>query len=153
MASQTNVVVIQGKTFSDIETKTWDNGGSVIKFQLGFLESKYYDKEKSKMIYKNGFISVKKNISAKAEGMLERYQRAIVKGIQVSVTGRLGFEEWTGKDGKKVSRIVLAADSIDVVAEEERQYQQSQPNRSSNGYGGGYDAPNPDEGGKDEIPF
>lgn len=153
MASQVNMVVIQGKMFSEVDTYNFPQGGSVIKIQIGFLESKYYDKEKSKMIYKNGFISVKKNISAKAEGMLERYQRTLVKGCQVVVTGKLGFEEWQGKDGKKVSRIVLVADAIDIITEEERQ-QQSQPSRG--GYGGespdtNYDAPDPD--GKDEIPF
>lgn len=160
MGLNTNVVVLAGRVCIDPEEKTFDNGGSVVKLSISFLESSYKDKA-GKWVYKNGFITVKKNFSGQASS---DYMMNMVKGTHVQVQGHLGFEEWGGQGGKpKVSKIVLVADKITGLdasshASEGGGGQQRQQQQGRKPAGGGYDAPNPDEGYGDtstngDIPF
>lgn len=150
MAFQPNTISIEVKVFSDLETKAFNNGGSVVKFQAGFLESSWFDAKEKKTKYKNGFITVKKNIGEKMPAEAKAVIEGIAKGDKVCIVGHLGYEEWE-KEGKKVSKIVLVADHIYPIA-----MARGNSNASRNGGGREYDAPDPDDdGGRDrnEIPF
>lgn len=171
MACNINTITITGKVMRDAEERTFSNGGSIVSFSIGFLESSWWDAKEKKMQYKNGFLDVKKRFGDKGDPkwVLEK----VVKGTQVAITGHLGFEEWETKDKERRSKVVLIADKIqffDASSEssgDHRNQGRSSDRGSSRGNSRGndrqgnsrnsrdYDAPDPDvdDGGRDNIPF
>jgi len=155
MALQTNVVIVAGRVSRDAETKEFNNGGKIVSFDIGFLESTYKDNKSGKWVYKNGFVTVKKNFSAEANA---DYVANLAKGMHVVIQGKLGFEQW-GEGQAKRSRVVLVADKIstlDAPTGSESASRKEQKRGSGGNRDGGYpdyDAPDPDADEGGDIPF
>lgn len=127
----------------EFEKRTFQDGGCIISFSIGFLESSYFDKQQKKMVYKNGFADVKKKFTA--QGKPEYLENSLVAGTHVLIEGRLGFEEWQDKNtNAKRSRITIVADRVSPITAEQgstgngnRQSnsRQSAPKDDDNGFG------------------
>lgn len=120
---------------------------------------KFKDKD-GKWQYKNGFVSVKRfyNDKGNPDWLLE----TAVKGTDVVVTGKLGFEQWETKEGEKKSKLTIIADNIqfmDASSSTERGADNRRPHKGYKGKAGRdtgsnsrqYEAPDPDDG--DDTPF
>lgn len=166
--AQPNQVTIEGKVFSDAESRDFQNGGSIVSFQIGFLESSYWSKDQDKMIYKNGFIRCKKNLSDKSSEALVEAIKGVRKGDRLLIVGHLGFEEWEDRSTqKKRSQILLIIDNFynlsgsgsgsgrgDREEREERQETRSSSRQSPSRRQRDTEPDDePEQDDKDEIPF
>lgn len=162
MSINLNALTISGRVTRDSEKRDFSKGGCVVSFDIGFLESKFKDKD-GKWQYKNGFVSVKRfyNDKGNPDWLLE----TAVKGTDVIVTGKLGFEKWETNEGEKKSKLTIIADNIqfmDASSSTERGADNRRPHRGYKGKAGRdtgsnsrqYDAPDPDDDDDDGgVPF
>lgn len=158
MSINLNALTISGRLTRDAEKRDFSKGGCVVSFDIGFLESKYKDSD-GKWQYKNGFVTIKRfyNDNGNPDWLLE----AAVKGTDVIVTGKLGFEQWE-KDGEKKSKLTIIADNVQFMNASSSTERGADNRRTHKGYKGKagrdtggnssrYDAPDPDDG--DDTPF
>lgn len=172
MPTNINNLVITGRLTRDAEDRKFNGGGGVIGFGIGFLESSYKGQD-GKMVYKNGFVDVKKFYGEKQGKMADWLMEAAVKGAHVAIVGKLGFEEWEdSKSGSKRNKLTVVAENIQFMnapsgSDSSRDSQKGNDRGGSrsggNRSGGerrsnnGYETPDPDADGdgwgKEEIPF
>lgn len=114
-----NSLGIIGRLTADAQIKTFDNGFSIISFDICFntavknKEGKYED-------YPN-FVSVKypgKNI--------DNFLTYLIKGKQVGIEGHLKQDRWE-TDGKKNSKVLIEAEHIQLCGGASRKEESSAP--------------------------
>lgn len=160
-----NTVIIGGMLSRDPEERTFSNGGMIVQFGIGFLESSWFDKDTKKWKYKNGFLDVKKSLSGNyAKEQAEKIM-TLAKGMHVIIEGKLGFEQWDDKNGGKRSKVVLVASKItplNATSSEpaQRSGTKRPPSRAGRNAETADDAPPPDDewgeasgGDGDGLPF
>ena len=154
MPVNVNIMILSGRIMRDPERRDFSNGGCIVSFGLGFLESSWFDKTEKKWKYKNGFVDVKKSFNgdSKPDYLLE-----IAKGMDVIIEGKLGYEEWDDKKaGGKRTKVVFVASKVTGLKASTASTNQENKGRSGGSSRTYHDAPNPDDdegGNREDIPF
>jgi single-strand DNA-binding protein len=128
MAQDLNSVILVGRLTKDAELKYLTSGTAVMKFSLAVNRSQKTD---SGWTDKASFFDVE--YFGKGAEAVNQY---MTKGKQVGVKGTLEQQTWE-KDGEKRSKVVIKADSVQLLGGEK----QSKPAHQEQG---GYE---------DDIPF
>ena len=115
-SSDINSVVIVGRLTRDVELKYMNNGNAVASMSIAVNRSK---KEGDQWVSEAHFFDV--SYFGKGAEAVKPYLR---KGKQIAVQGSLRQNRWE-KDGQKQSRVVIVADSVELLG-------------GNGGNGGGY---------------
>lgn len=115
-SSDINSVVIVGRLTRDVELKYMNNGNAVASMSIAVNRSK---KEGDQWVSEAHFFDV--SYFGKGAEAVKPY---LTKGKQVAVQGSLRQNRWE-KDGQKQSRVVIVADSVELLG-------------GNGGNGGGY---------------
>ena len=115
-SSDINSVVIVGRLTRDVELKYMNNGNAVASMSIAVNRSK---KEGDQWISEAHFFDV--SYFGKGAEAVKPY---LTKGKQIAVQGSLRQNRWE-KDGQKQSRVVIVADSVELLG-------------GNGGNGGGY---------------
>ncbi|MEO5360611.1 MAG: single-stranded DNA-binding protein [Nitrospirota bacterium] len=107
MPNDTNNCIFTGTLGRDIELKYVSNNMAIASFSIAVNSTKKVGNEwKSE----TDWIMVK-CFGKQAESIAERAQ----KGTPLMVSGRLKQEKWETKDGEKKERIIVLANSVEVL--------------------------------------
>ena len=115
-SSDINSVVIVGRLTRDVELKYMNNGNAVASMSIAVNRSK---KEGDQWVSEAHFFDV--SYFGKGAEAVKPY---LTKGKQIAVQGSLRQNRWE-KDGQKQSRVVIVADSVELLG-------------GNGGNGGGY---------------
>jgi single-strand DNA-binding protein len=125
MASNTNNVTIEGNMVRDPELRTTNGGQSICSFSIAsnrfFKKGDEFDKEVSYF-----------DVQCWA-GLAQDVNSRGKKGSSVKITGRLKQERWVNKEGKNCQRIIIVAESVQVIQKQNNYYHEGQV-RSCNEY-------------------
>lgn len=97
-----NSVVVQGRLTRDAKYTQVNEKGGWMELSVAFNSVK---KEGTNYVQVPNYVVVK---SFTPPWMVEE----ALKGTMATVNGELSMEEWTGKDGNKVQRLVIKTDSF-----------------------------------------
>lgn len=150
-----NKVLLVGNLVRDPEVRYLPSGSAVADLRLAV--SRRFKTQQGEQRDETCFISVA--LFGKSAEVAGQYLK---KGRSIFVEGRLKFEEWE-KDGKKNSRISVAADRFDFVSDGRRQdggdgpgdarpAAASRPAAPAEGPGDEPAGPAP-EGDREDLPF
>ena len=114
--SDINSVIIVGRLTRDVELKYMNNGNAVASMSIAVNRSK---KEGDQWVSEAHFFDV--SYFGKGAEAVKPY---LTKGKQIAVQGSLRQNRWE-KDGQKQSRVVIVADSVELLG-------------GNGGNGGGY---------------
>jgi single-strand DNA-binding protein len=167
-----NRVVLLGRLTRDVEVRAFANGGKVAKFGFAVEAGRKKDKDTGKWESEPCFLDVQvfnRGENGKSADIAEQY---LAKGKLVLIEGKLKMDSWTSKDGEKRNKIMVEADSFQMVDKKEGGGEERgpdpfastptrQPARSvgeqyrDKSLDDGEVTPNyaPDPTNKDEIPF
>jgi single-strand DNA-binding protein len=169
-----NKVMLIGRLTRDPEARTFSNGGKVVKF--GFAVNNRRKNQQSGQ-WEDEPVFVDMEVFNRGENgrQADLVEQSLRKGHQVFIEGHLRFEQWTGQDGQKRSKLVVRVDNFQFLeprsdgasGEGGSRYQRSAPAASrpaaparSAPAPGGYDEPSshdqepPDsEPSGEDIPF
>ena len=115
-SSDINSVIIVGRLTRDVELKYMNNGNAVASMSIAVNRSK---KEGDQWVSEAHFFDV--SYFGKGAEAVKPY---LTKGKQIAVQGSLRQNRWE-KDGQKQSRVVIVADSVELLG-------------GNGGNGGGY---------------
>lgn len=115
-SSDINSVVIVGRLTRDVELKYMNNGNAVASMSIAVNRSK---REGDQWVSEAHFFDV--SYFGKGAEAVKPY---LTKGKQIAVQGSLRQNRWE-KDGQKQSRVVIVADSVELLG-------------GNGGNGGGY---------------
>jgi len=104
----TNIVVLIGRLTRDAVLTATKGGTSVLKFSIAVSKSR-----KSGDTYKDEPHFFEIVVWGKLAESLSNY---LTKGKQVSITGELTQERWSGDDGKNHSKVTVTASSIQLLS-------------------------------------
>lgn len=130
-ATNINMVIVTGNLTADPELKETSNGTPVCELRIASNAS----------IKKEGNWTTKTNYfpintwGAQAENV----SKYLTKGSKIGVEGRLEYQSWESKEGKKQSRLVITAKQIEFL---------SKPKSAGSG-----STEDPPEGFEEELPF
>lgn len=109
-----NKIELAGNLGMNPEVKTLEGGKKVVKFSLAET-SGYYDKNKQ-------YIENTQWHNVEAWGKLaESIEEKFSKGDNVYIDGRIKYNSWEDKDGKKLSATVVVVESISTVAKAKKE--------------------------------
>lgn len=114
--SDINSVIIVGRLTRDVELKYMNNGSAVASMSIAVNRSK---KEGDQWVSEAHFFDV--SYFGKGAEAVKPY---LTKGKQIAIQGSLRQNRWE-KDGQKQSRVVIVADSVELLG-------------GNSGNGGGY---------------
>lgn len=141
MGRDLNQITILGNVGNDAEIKTFDNGGQIANFSVATTES-WKDKAGE---WQN--ITTWHRVVVKNKFLVEKAQRAVVKGARVLVQGQSLTRSFTTSDGteKFITELVVPmfAGLVEVQPNGKDQESDGQ-SQTSDGF---------DDGLDDEIPF
>jgi single-strand DNA-binding protein len=135
-----NSVTLTGRLTKDIEVK--QVGETTIgKFDIA---CGYSEKVKGEWVKKTSFLTCKK-------WRVEKISQYLVKGQMVAVNGKIVQEQWTDKEGKKASKIIVMADELMLLGgnKSDNKSQQSTQQNTPSDNGMDNQEPSPDQ----EITF
>ena len=104
--SDINSVIIVGRLTRDVELKYMNNGNAVASMSIAVNRSK---KEGDQWVSEAHFFDV--SYFGKGAEAVKPY---LTKGKQIAVQGSLRQNRWE-KDGQKQSRVVIVADSVELL--------------------------------------
>ena len=131
-----------GRLTADPEMRYSNSGMAIASFNIASSE-KYKDKEKVCFINCTSF-------GALAEKVIMPYLK---KGSQVYISGKLNFEQWTDKEGKKQSKHTISVDNLQMLGSRDDNTN-SQPQRQQHQTQKQYNrTEQPPEISDNEIPF
>ncbi|MBN2651128.1 MAG: single-stranded DNA-binding protein [Spirochaetales bacterium] len=108
-----NSVLLEGNLVRDPDFKTLDSGTSLLVFSVAL--NRYYKGEDG---YKKDVVFIDVDVWGKqASNCVDRLQ----KGSLVRVIGRLKQDIWENHEGKKVSKIKVVADHIEIKTLQSKQ--------------------------------
>ena len=119
MPSNINHVTLAGRLTRDPELRTTTGGMEVLTFSLA-VNSRQKGQD-GQWGDKAGFFDVKM-FGARA-GKLAGY---LAKGAKVAVSGRLDWQSWEGRDGKRHTKVEVIADELELMDGGGRGQQQAQ---------------------------
>lgn len=100
-----NRVSLVGRLTKNVDVKTFPNGGSILNLSLA---SNYSTKKNGEWVDETSFFEIRYSTKSTAiAGFL-------LKGTQIAADGTLKQERWE-KGGQKYSKIVIWADSIQLL--------------------------------------
>jgi single-strand DNA-binding protein len=168
-----NKVMLIGRLTREPESRSFSNGGKVVKFGFA-VNNRKKNMSTGQWEDEPVFVDCEAFNRGDQGGLADRIEQSLHKGSQIFVEGHLRFDQWTDKDGNKRSRLLVRVDNFQYLDPRGEGggggsgggYGRSQaPTRGSapmaNQGGGGYDDPGHDpEGfggppprGDEEIPF
>lgn len=101
-----NKVMIIGRLTRDAEEKKFDNGGSILNISIAVNRSV---KKGEQWVDEASFLEVRYSVKTGSKMIAN-----LCKGKQIGVSGSLKQERWES-NGQKNSRIVIAADNIQLL--------------------------------------
>ena len=104
--SDINSVIIVGRLTRDVELKYMNNGNAVASMSIAVNRSK---KEGDQWVSEAHFFDV--SYFGKGAEAVKPY---LTKGKQIAIQGSLRQNRWE-KDGQKQSRVVIVADSVELL--------------------------------------
>ena len=104
-----NKVILAGNLVKDPKVTTTTSGAKVANFSIA-LNRNYKTKTEGKIASEVTFVDIE--AWAKQCEIVERFCK---KGSGIHIEGRLKQNSWTGEDGKKKSRIVVAAERVNLL--------------------------------------
>lgn len=127
-----NNLTIIGRLTDDVELKYTPNGMAIGSFSIA---CNYTKKQGDQYVDMTSFFDV--SLFGKSAENLKPY---LTKGKQVAINGSLKQERWQDKDGGKRSRVLIYAQEVELLGENQQQaLQQAQPQQQapqqSYGYG------------------
>jgi single-strand DNA-binding protein len=137
LASSINVVVISGRLGRDSETKFTNGGTAVTNFSLATNRTVKEGGEFKDVTDWHNIVAFKK----------EALANYLLKGKEVTVTGRIQTRSYDGKDGQKRYITEIIADQIQLHG---GNGSQAAPSAAKGGYNPEYDTNNPID---DDVPF
>ena len=105
-SSDINSVIIVGRLTRDVELKYMNNGNAVASMSVAVNRSK---KEGDQWVSEAHFFDV--SYFGKGAEAVKPY---LTKGKQIAIQGSLRQNRWE-KDGQKQSRVVIVADSVELL--------------------------------------
>jgi single-strand DNA-binding protein len=167
-----NKVMLIGRLTREPESRSFSNGGKVVKFGFA-VNNRKKNMSTGQWEDEPVFVDCEAFNRGDQGGLADRIEQSLHKGSQIFVEGHLRFDQWTDKDGNKRSRLLVRVDNFQYLDPRGEgggggggNYQRNQaPMRGSapmSSVGGGYDDPGHDpEGfgggppprGDEEIPF
>lgn len=142
MAQQdTNIVVVTGRLTRDAESRVVGADTTVTDLRLAFTSR---EKRGDQYEDRSNFVDI---TLWRRDGLLPY----LTKGVQITVTGNLRFEEWE-KDGQKRNALKVVAQDVQLLNSRSENTQQGPPRSSGN------DIPTPpptrgSSAGDMDIPF
>ena len=106
MATDNNVVVINGRLVASMETKTTPNGGYIGSFTIAVNRDKKHG---------DAWESVPSFFDCDIYGAtVKNLQSYLYKGKQVSILGHLEQDRWE-KNGQKFSRVKIKVENLQLI--------------------------------------
>ena len=151
MAGSVNKVILIGNLGRDPETRSFPNGGKVCNLRIATSET-WRDKATGERKERTEWHSV----VIMNEGLVRIAEQYLRKGSTVYIEGQLETRKWQDQSGadRYTTEIVLRAygGTLTLLGGGNRDHSQEQGGAPAGGYGGGYQAPAPNDM-DDEIPF
>jgi single-strand DNA-binding protein len=106
-----NKVIIVGNLGKDPETKSFENGGSIVSFPVATTES-YWDKEKNQRVEQP---TDWHNIRVSRPGLTTLASQYLKKGSQVFVEGVIRYRQYQTKEGETRYITEIQADTLHLL--------------------------------------
>ncbi len=106
--NDTNSVLLIGRLTRDSEVRYTRNGSAVSSFSIAVNRRR---KSGEQWIDEVSYFEI--NLYGKAAENLSQY---LIKGRQICVNGELRQDRWTDGEGRAKSKVVIVADSIQLLA-------------------------------------
>jgi single-strand DNA-binding protein len=139
-----NSVVLAGNLTRDAELKQTRTGTSVLNFGVAVNERVKNNQTGEWSDRPNFFECV---IFGKRAESLSKY---LHKGLKVTVSGHLRYNQWENEQGQKRSNVNVVVDDIEFMSQRDSQ---SQQNDSQQTAGGNYASNQEPDVFEDDIPF
>lgn len=149
-----NEVKLVGYLGRDPEVRSFQNGGKVCNLRIATSES-WKDRNTGERREKTEWHSV----AIHSEGLVDIAEKYLRKGSKVLISGKLQTRKWQDQSGtdRYSTEVVLQGFKATLLMLDGRgsgeESGQSDRGGSSDGHGGGNDAPPPARDIDDEIPF
>lgn len=166
-----NKVMLIGRLTRDPETRTFANGGKVVKFGFA-VNNRRKNAQSGQWEDEPVFIDMEVFNRGENGKQADLVEQSLRKGHQVFIEGHLRLDQWTDKEGQKRSRLLVRVDNFQFLERREGGDGGGYENRSSapatNRAPAGNRAPapaargpdnfddgggEPANGGNDDIPF
>ena len=109
-----NKVMLIGRLTRDPEVRMISSGGKVAKFGFA-VNNRRKNNQTGQWEEEPVFMEVEawnRGETGKQADLVEQY---LQKGRQIFIEGHLKFDQWTGQDGQKRSRLVIVSDNIQFL--------------------------------------
>jgi single-strand DNA-binding protein len=113
-----NKVMLIGRLTRDPESRTFSNGGKVVKFGFAVNNRK---KNTQTGQWEDEPVFVDMEVFNRGENgrQADLAEQSLRKGHQVFIEGHLRFDQWTGQDGQKRSRLLVRVDNFQFLERRE----------------------------------
>src|SRR5437879_2008845 len=109
-----NKVMLIGRLTRDPEVRTFANGGKVAKFGFA-VNNRRKNMQTGQWEDEPVFIDVDVFNRGEQGRQADLVEQSLRKGQQIFIEGHLRFEQWTGQDGQKRSRLSVRADNFQFL--------------------------------------
>jgi single-strand DNA-binding protein len=158
-----NKVLLIGRLTRDPETRTFANGGKVVKFGFA-VNNRKKNQATGQWEDEPVFIDMEVFNRGETGRQADLVEQSLRKGHQVFIEGHLRLDQWTSQDGQKRQRLLVRVDNFQFLEPrgDGGGYSRGAPARKPEpaSAAGGYEPPiepetldAPDRGGDDNIPF
>lgn len=112
-----NKLIITGNLTRDVELKYLQSGSAIAQF--GIASNRKIKKQDGSFADDTCFVDVK--LFGRTAEVANQYLR---KGSKVLIEGKLTYESWTDQSGAKKSRLLITAEAIEFLDQNQKQNQE-----------------------------
>ena len=146
-----NKVMLIGRLTRDPESRTFSNGGKVVKFAVAVNNRK---KDASgQWVDEPCFLDCEVFNRGEGGRQADLAEQSLRKGHQVFVEGHLRMDQWTGQDGQKKSRLLIRVDNFQFLEKRDGMAPPAPAPRPAARPADDVVFPGEQEGGDPSIPF
>jgi single-strand DNA-binding protein len=109
-----NRVMLIGRLTRDPEVRTFPSGGKVAKFGFA-VNNRRKNQTTGQWEDEPVFLDVEAFNRGEFGRQADLVEQYLTKGRQIFIEGHLKFDQWTGQDGQKRSRLVVVVDNMQFL--------------------------------------
>jgi single-strand DNA-binding protein len=109
-----NKVMLIGRLTRDPEVRTFASGGKVAHFGFA-VNNRHKNASTGELEDEPVFIDVEVFNRGETNKLADRVEQTLHKGQQIFIEGHLRFDQWTGQDGQKRSKLKVRMDNFQYL--------------------------------------
>jgi single-strand DNA-binding protein len=113
-----NKVMLIGRLTRDPESRSFANGGKVVKFGFA-VNNRRKNAQTGQWEDEPVFVDMEVFNRGEAGRQADLVEQSLRKGHQVFIEGHLRLDQWTGQDGQKRSKLLVRVDNFQFLERRE----------------------------------